>query len=120
MLCLDKFIKFFLRFGDEQVLDTTVAAQELLTGAKAAEDLVNPNVNSINVTPARGGEPLVLNTKNLSNNTKIETIDKRTVENNQLNLSQTEKLTESIISKLYIEKDILLLRVHRLLRQFYT
>lgn len=94
------------KFGDEQVLDTTVAAQELLTGAKAAEDLVNPNVNSINVTPARGGEPLVLNTKNLSNNTKIETIDKRTVENNQLNLSQTEKLTESIISKLYIEKDI--------------
>jgi len=94
------------QFGDEQVLDSTVAAQELLTGAKAAEDLVNPNVNSINVTPARGGEPLVLNTKNLSNNTKIQTIDKRTVENNQLNLSQTEKLTESIISKLYIEKDI--------------
>ncbi len=94
------------KFKDEQVLDTTVAAQELLTGAKAAEDLVNPNVNSINVTPARGGEPLVLNTKNLSNNTKIQTIDKRTVENNQLNLSQTEKLTESIISKLYIEKDI--------------
>jgi len=92
------------QFGDE--LDTTVATQELLTGAKAAEDLVNPNVSSINVTPAKGGEPLVLDTKNLSNNTKIQTIDKRTVENNQLNLSQTEKLTESIISKLYIEKDI--------------
>lgn len=92
------------QFGDE--LDTTVATRELLTGAKAAEDLVNPNVSSINVTPARGGEPLVLDTKNLSNNTKIQTIDKRTVENNQLNLSQAEKLAESIISKLYIEKDI--------------